>query len=72
MGKSFCVQIFFQVKEKDDVIEEYENELSRFKGHYQELLQRQEKIFAMGPIDPERHLFLKENAEIVLVAFFKP
>ena len=61
------------MKEKDDVIEEYENELSRFKCHYQELLQRQEKIFAMGPVDPERHLFLKENAEIVLVPdFLKP
>jgi hypothetical protein len=55
------------VKEKDEVIEEYEQELSRFKDHYQQLLERQEKVFAMGPIDPERHLFLKENAEIVLV-----
>ena len=58
----------FQVKEKDDVINEYEKELTRFKAHYQELLQRQEKVLALGPIDPERHLFLKENAEIVLVS----
>ncbi len=60
-----------KVREKDEVIEEYENELKRFKTHYEELLERQEKIFALGTIDPERHLFLKENAEIVLVQFDK-
>lgn len=49
------------------MIEEYEAELARFKSHYEEMMERQEKIFALGPIDPERHLFLKENAEIVLV-----
>jgi hypothetical protein len=56
-----------QISEKDEIIDEYESELTRFKSHYKELLERQEKIFALGPIDPERHLFLKENAEIVLV-----
>ena len=56
-----------KIAEKDDIIDEYESELARFKCHYSELLERQEKIFALGPIDPERHLFLKENAEIVLV-----
>ena len=50
------------------MIEEYETELTRFKAHYEEMMERQEKIFALGPIDPERHLFLKENAEIVLVS----
>ena len=59
------------MREKDEVIEEYETELKRFKTHYEELLERQEKIFALGPVDPERHLFLKENAEIVLVQFDK-
>ena len=49
------------------MIEEYAAELARFKSHYEEMMERQEKIFALGPIDPERHLFLKENAEIVLV-----
>ena len=59
------------MREKDEVIEEYETELKRFKTHYEALLERQEKISALGPVDPERHLFLKENAEIVLVQFDK-
>lgn len=43
----------------------------RFKAHFDEMMERQEKIFALGPIDPDRHLFLKENAEIVLVSSSK-
>jgi hypothetical protein len=50
------------------MLDEYESELSRFKVHFEEMMERQDKIFALGPIDPQRHLFLKENAEIVLVS----
>jgi len=75
-------------------LQEYEDELRRFKAHFKEMVQRQEKvvskeikkekkffrrfkyilfqIFSMGPVDPERHLFLKVNSDASdnLVGFY--
>jgi hypothetical protein len=38
------MHIFFQIQQKDDIIDEYETELQRFKKHYEELLEKQAPI----------------------------